>query len=51
LAHLQLGRALVMSSDTVKGKAAYEDFLTLWKDADAGTPILAEAKAEYAAFR
>jgi hypothetical protein len=28
--------------------AAYQDFLTLWKDADPDTPILQEAKAEYA---
>jgi len=47
LAHLQLGRAYVISGDTAKAKAAYQDFLTLWKDADPGTPILTEAKAEY----
>jgi hypothetical protein len=28
--------------------AAYEDFLTLWKDADPDIPISTEAKAEYA---
>jgi hypothetical protein len=27
---------------------AYQDFLTLWKDADPDIPILKEAKAEYA---
>jgi serine/threonine protein kinase/tetratricopeptide (TPR) repeat protein len=48
LAHLQLGRAYVISGDTTKAKAAYQDFLTLWKDADPGIPILTEAKAEYA---
>ncbi len=48
LAHLQLGRAYVISGDTAKAKAAYQDFLTLWKDADPGIPILVEAKAEYA---
>jgi len=31
-----------------KARAAYQDFLTLWKDADADTPILKQAKAEYA---
>jgi hypothetical protein len=31
-----------------KAKAAYQDFLTLWKDADPDIPILKEAKAEYA---
>ena len=34
LAHLQLGRASVMQGDTAKAKAAYQDFLTPWKDAD-----------------
>ena len=48
LAHLQLGRAYVMSGDTAKAKSAYKDFLTLWKDADLDIPILKEAKAEYA---
>jgi len=45
---LELGRSYVMSGDNNKGKAAYNDFLTLWKDADADIPILKEAKAEYA---
>ena len=48
LAHLQLGRALVITGDKAKAKAAYQDFLTLWKDADPGLPILKQAKAEYA---
>jgi tetratricopeptide (TPR) repeat protein len=48
LAHLQLGRACVMAGDTAKAKAAYQDFLTLWKDADPNIPILKQAKAEYA---
>jgi eukaryotic-like serine/threonine-protein kinase len=48
LAHLQLGRAYAMQGDTAKAKAAYQDFLTLWKDADPDIPILIAAKAEYA---
>ena len=48
LAHLQLGRAYAMTGDTAKAKAAYNDFLTLWKDADPDIPILKEAKTEYA---
>jgi eukaryotic-like serine/threonine-protein kinase len=48
LARLQLGRAYAMAGDTAKAKAAYQDFLTLWKDADPDIPILKEAKAEYA---
>ena len=48
LARLQLGRAYALSGDTTKAKAAYQDFLTLWKDADPDIPILKQAKAEYA---
>jgi serine/threonine protein kinase len=48
LAHLQLARAYAVSGDTAKEKAAYQDFLTLWKDADPDIPVLKQAKAEYA---
>jgi tetratricopeptide (TPR) repeat protein len=48
LAHLQIGRAYAMQGDTTRAKAAYQDFLNLWKDADPDIPILKEAKAEYA---
>jgi eukaryotic-like serine/threonine-protein kinase len=48
LAHLQLGRAYAMAGDAATAKAAYNDFLTLWKDADPDIPILKQAKAEYA---
>jgi eukaryotic-like serine/threonine-protein kinase len=48
LAHLQLGRAYAMQGDTAKSRAAYQDFLTLWKDADPDIPIFKQAKAEYA---
>ena len=47
LAHLQIGRAYAMQGDTDKAKAAYHEFLTLWKNADPDIPILREAKAEY----
>ena len=47
-ARLQSGRAFALSGDTAKAKAAYQDFLALWKDADPDIPILKEAKAEYA---
>jgi serine/threonine protein kinase/Tfp pilus assembly protein PilF len=47
LAHLQLARAYAISGDKAKAKAAYQDFLTLWKDADADVPVLKEAKTEY----
>jgi serine/threonine protein kinase/Tfp pilus assembly protein PilF len=48
LAHLQIGRAYALQGDTAKARAAYKDFLTLWKDADPDIPILKQAKAENA---
>jgi len=50
LAHLGLARAYVLEGDTARARAAYQDFLTLWKDPDPDPdiPILKEAKAEYA---
>jgi tetratricopeptide (TPR) repeat protein len=48
LARLGLARAYALQGDTTKARAAYQEFLTLWKDADPGIPILKEAKAEYA---
>jgi serine/threonine protein kinase/tetratricopeptide (TPR) repeat protein len=51
LAHLQIGRADVMQGDTAKAKAEYQDFLTLWKDADPEIPIFLAAKSEYAKLK
>jgi len=51
LARLGLARAYALQGDTVKAKAAYQDFLTLWKDADRDIPILIAAKTEYAKLR
>jgi eukaryotic-like serine/threonine-protein kinase len=51
LAHLQIGRAYAMQGDTAKAKAAYQDFLTLWKDADADVPVFIAAKTEYAKLK
>jgi eukaryotic-like serine/threonine-protein kinase len=48
LAHLQLGRAHILTGDIASARADYQDFLTLWKDADPDVPILKQAKAEYA---
>jgi eukaryotic-like serine/threonine-protein kinase len=50
LARLQLGRAFVLAGDKAKAKAAYDDFFTLWKEADPDIPILKRAHAEYAAL-
>ena len=48
LARLGLARAYALQGDTAKARAAYQDFLTLWKDADTDIPVLKQAKAEYA---
>ena len=48
LARLGLARAYALEGDTAKAKAAYKDFLNLWKDADSDVPVLIQAKAEYA---
>jgi tetratricopeptide (TPR) repeat protein len=47
LARLQLGRAYLLSGESAKAKAAYQDFLNLWKNADQELPVLRQAKAEY----
>ncbi len=48
LAHLGLSRAHTLAGENAKARSAYQDFLALWKDADPGTPLLQQAKAEYA---
>jgi serine/threonine protein kinase len=48
LARLGLARAYALQGDSIKARSAYQDFFTLWKDADPDIPILKEAKAEYA---
>ena len=48
LSYVGLARAYTLTGNTVKAKAAYQDFLTLWKDADPDIPIFIAAKAEYA---
>jgi tetratricopeptide (TPR) repeat protein len=48
LAHLGLARSYAQSGDTAKSRAAYNDFFTLWKDADPNIPVLLQAKSEFA---
>ena len=48
LARLGLARAYAMQGNTAKARTTYQDFLTLWKDADPDIPIYKQAKAEYA---
>jgi serine/threonine protein kinase/tetratricopeptide (TPR) repeat protein len=51
LAHLGLGRAYSLSGDTKKAQAAYQEFLTAWRDGDADIPILENARAEYSRLK
>ena len=51
LAHLQLARAQMTMGDKAAAHKSYQDFLTLWKDADPDIPIYQQAKAEYAKLR
>jgi eukaryotic-like serine/threonine-protein kinase len=47
LARLQLARAQAMAGDKVGARKSYQDFLSLWKDADREIPIYREAQLEY----
>ena len=51
LAWLQLGRAQKMMGDNASARKSYEEFLSIWKDADPDIPIYREAKAEYAQLK
>jgi len=53
LARLGVARAYALQAATDptardKARTAYQNFLTLWKDADPDIPIYKQAKAEYA---
>jgi eukaryotic-like serine/threonine-protein kinase len=48
LAHLGIGRAYALSHDSTKAKNEYQNFLSLWKDADPDILLLKQAKSEYA---
>ena len=50
-ARLGLARAYALQGDTAHARVAYQDFLALWKNADADIPLLREAKAEYAKLK
>ena len=47
LAHLTLARASALQGDTAQSRKSYQDFFTLWKDAEPDIPILIEAKREF----
>jgi tetratricopeptide (TPR) repeat protein len=48
LAHVGLGRSLALTGDTTGAAKAYEDFLVVWRGADAELPVLKDARREYA---
>lgn len=48
LARFRRAQALALTNDRAAARASYQDFFTLWKDADPDIPILKQAKAEYA---
>jgi DNA-binding winged helix-turn-helix (wHTH) protein/tetratricopeptide (TPR) repeat protein len=50
LARLGLARAYAVQGDSAKARAAYQAFLTLWKDADPDISLLKQAQREYAAL-
>jgi hypothetical protein len=51
LVHIGLARTYALQRDTARARAVYQDFLTLWKDADPDTPVLIAAQAEFAKLK
>jgi serine/threonine protein kinase/tetratricopeptide (TPR) repeat protein len=51
LARLQLGRAQKLMGDNASARKSYEEFLSIWKDADPDVPVYRQAKAEYAQLK
>jgi hypothetical protein len=51
LSHLGLARAYADAGGAAKAGTSYQDFLSLWKDADPDVPTLKQAQAEYAELR
>jgi DNA-binding winged helix-turn-helix (wHTH) protein/tetratricopeptide (TPR) repeat protein len=51
LSVLQLARVELLMHDAGAARKSYEEFLTLWNNADPDLPIYREAKAEYASLR
>lgn len=47
---MRIAEAYALSGDVARARAAYEEFFTLWKDADPDVQILVEARAKFAAL-
>lgn len=48
---LEKARSLARGGNRMAAQSAYQDFLSLWKDADPEVPVLAQAQAEYAKLK
>jgi hypothetical protein len=42
---------VALGGNTAEARKVYEDFFTVWKDADTDLPPLVEAKREYARLK
>jgi len=51
LAHLGLARARVLANDVAGARSAYQQFFTIWKDADRALPLLSQVEGEYSRLR
>ncbi len=47
VSYVGVARGAALAGDMPRSRKAYQDFLALWKDADADIPILKQAKLEY----
>jgi serine/threonine protein kinase/Tfp pilus assembly protein PilF len=47
LSHLQIGRAAALLEDWPAARKSYQTFFSAWKDADAGIPVMAQARGEF----
>jgi hypothetical protein len=48
---LGIARAYAAQGEKERARSAYQEFFSLWKDADPGIPVLKQAKAEYASLQ
>jgi serine/threonine protein kinase/Tfp pilus assembly protein PilF len=51
LAHLGLARSFVLAGETAQARNAYQEFLSIWKDADEDLPPFQAAKREYESLK
>lgn len=51
MSYVGLARGATLAGDSLKAKKVYQEFFTLWKDADPDIPLLIQARKEYAALQ